>query len=85
MAIVFANSNSNGRCLQWDHMRVITISGLATAILCFRCWTMSASVGNESIESGVPENMGVAVEILILAVLELEIWGGGQFDPPLSL
>ena len=42
---------------------------------------MSASVGDESIESGVPENMGIAFGILILAILEPDVWGVGLTPP----
>jgi len=58
-----------------------------TAILNF--WRMSTSHDNGTIEKLDPENMGIAVGILLLHVLELEICLGGQKtpgsnDPPLA-
>jgi hypothetical protein len=53
--------------------RVTATSGLVAAILCFQCRTMSAFVADESIETGNPENMGVAFIISILSVLEREL------------
>ena len=40
-----------------------------------QCRIMSASIGDESTESGVPESINIAFGILILAILELEMWG----------
>ena len=62
--------------------RAITISGLATAILFYLSVMTSASVGDESIESGIPENMGIAFGILILAILEPDVWVVGLTPPP---
>ena len=54
-----------------------------TAILNF--WRMSTSHNNGSgtIENLDPENMGIAVGILVLCALELEICLGGQMTPHL--
>jgi len=55
-----------------------------TAILNF--WQMSTSLDNVSgtIEKLDPENMGIAVGILLLCALELEICLGGQMTPRLA-
>ena len=79
MGIAFCNFDSS--C---SRKRVITISCLATAILFYPSVMMSASVGDESIESGVPENMGIAFGILILAILEPDEWVIGLTPPPLA-
>jgi len=52
-----------------------------TAILNF--WWMSTSHdnGSDTIEKLDPENMGIAVEILLLCALDLEICLGGQMTP----
>jgi len=52
-----------------------------TAILNF--WRMSTSRDNGSgtIEKLDPENMGIAIGILLLCALELEICLGGQMTP----
>jgi len=54
-----------------------------TAILNF--WQMSTSRdnGSNTIEKIDPENMGIAVEILLLCAVELEICLGGQMTPHL--
>jgi len=54
-----------------------------TAIL--NLWRMSTSHDNGSgtIEKLDPENMGIAVGILLLCALELEICLGGQMTPHL--
>ncbi len=44
----------------------------------------SDNVGNGTGESGVVENRGVAAGISFLCGLELEIWVGGNFTPPLD-
>ena len=46
------------------------LSGLAAAILKLRCRSMSAIVGGKFVETGNTENLGVAVGILFLSVLE---------------
>jgi hypothetical protein len=57
-------------------------SRFRTAISCFRCRTMSASVVDESIETGSPENMGIAFGISILSVLERELQLLPVWRPP---
>jgi len=55
---------------------------LATAILDF--WRMSTScdTGCGTIKKFDPENMGIAVGILLLCTLELEICLGVKYPPP---
>ncbi|HSN22679.1 MAG TPA: hypothetical protein VLS45_00695 [Methylomicrobium sp.] len=55
---------------------------MAAAILRFRCRTMSAGVGGESIEIVDPENLVVAVGISILSVMEQEIQLLPVWRPP---
>ncbi len=43
------------------------------AIFCFRRGTMSAIVGEKSVEMGDPENLGLAVGISILSDIEQEL------------
>jgi len=54
---------------------------LATAILDF--WRMSTSrdTGSGTIKTFDPENMGIAVGILLLCTLELEICLGLKYPP----
>ncbi|HSN22682.1 MAG TPA: hypothetical protein VLS45_00710 [Methylomicrobium sp.] len=58
------------------------VSGLAAAILRFRCRTMSAGVGGESTEMVDPKNLVVAVEISILSVTEQDIQLLPVWRPP---
>ena len=50
----------------------------------FRKYLESKNVGDGTVESGMVENMGVAVGISFPCGLELEIWVGGNFTPPLG-
>ena len=50
-----------------------TISGLAVAILRFRYRSTSADVGDESVESGEPENISITDGTACLSVVEREI------------
>ena len=54
---------------------------LATAILDFRRKWTSRDTGSGTVEKLVPENMGIAVGILLLCAVELEI-RLGHFTPP---
>jgi len=59
------------------------MSGLAAAILDLQLKTTSGDVACSAIESGTPENIGIAVGISLIAALEPEIsWGGGVILPP---
>ena len=49
---------------------VETTSGLAAAVLKFRCLSISAGVGDKSIGTADPEILGEAVEILFLTIIE---------------
>ena len=49
-----------------------------------RCRQWSDSVDTESIVSGVPENMGVAVGIMRLGTIEVETRWGEIFPPQLQ-
>ena len=55
---------------------------LATAILDFRRKWTSRDTGNGTVKKLVPENMGIAVRILLLCALELEIRLGVFYPPP---
>ena len=44
-------------------------SGLAAAIFMFRCRSISAGVGDMSIETAEPKNPGIAVVISILSLI----------------
>ena len=57
-------------------------SGLAAAILDFRLPVTSDGVCNSAIVFLDPENMGVAVGIILLSCLQAEIYLGGGFTPP---
>ena len=58
--------------LRW----AISISGLAATILDLQLKTTSGDVVCSTVESGIPENMGIAVGISSIAALEPEIcWG----------
>ena len=48
-----------------NRMRLATTSGLAAAISNFRCRSMSAGIGDISIETADPENLGLAVGISV--------------------
>ena len=48
----------------------------------FRKYLESENVGDGTVESGMVENMGVAVGISFLCGLELEIWVGVILPPP---
>ncbi len=50
----------------------------------FRMIQATENVGNGTVELGVVENRGVAAGISFLCGLELEIWVGGNFTPPLD-
>ena len=54
---------------------------MATAILDFRRKWTSRDTGSGTIEKLVPENMGIAVGILLPCALELEIRLGGILPP----
>jgi len=49
------------------------MSGFAAAILDLQLKTTSGDVACSTIESGIPENMGIAVGISLIAALEPEI------------
>jgi hypothetical protein len=53
--------------------RDTTTSGLAAAILCFRCRSMSEGVGDESDDLVDPENLCVGFGISTLSSIEREI------------
>ena len=48
-------------------------SGLAVAMLRFRCQSTSASVDDESVESGDPESFDITVGIACISVVERDI------------
>ena len=57
------------------------ISFLATAILDFWWMSTSRDTGSGTIKTFDPENMGIAVGILLLCTLELEICLGVKYPP----
>jgi hypothetical protein len=72
-------------CYTSGDIRISVLVHFTAAILRFWLPVWSGSYHNASIGLLDPENMGVAVEILLLAGLEPEIHLGGNSTPPLVM